>query len=416
MSDPAEDQRWIATLLAEPESPLFSMRARLTLEDDRLLALAAAALPSAAVDKDERGFIELSARRFVRQGCGPALSLDELKRVFSAREALEHFQNCAKRCAEQGTDDESVDSSVPAIASEHPSEDVTATEFGPITLQEVKRGRVLGLPIPVATAALGAAAASLLLLAYVIVSGPSEGPHDNDPGPLADVEPSAQRPPVEWLRIGGFDLTAEHEHGMFSTVSWKGAQEPGFRANPFHEYYSVGYCGLFAVRQNDPPYAEAAQPETRLVEFERTETGCRLAYENNHYGRKLISLEVADQVLRATCDLAQCEVPVIMTTCGNPIFFRRVYILTPGRERNFNLEYKGSHTNFVDSEGVPEQHTEVLITNDTGSYAWLYRVEPTARPMQLSTGSGLNGPVWYLQPGDKLMVLIGSESDLRRLR
>lgn len=411
MSSVSEGERWIAALVNEPDSPLFCMRARLTLEDEALCALARLALPVAGLSTDDRAFLELYARRFVRQGGGLGLSGEELHRVFASREALACFEATVERCLAQ---EEAAKVEERAHDTSRLQPDSSQQERG---RPEVGRASSRGwrrLAWFVGNG--GLAAAALILIAWLVFFGDRPGPDGNSPVVPADAPPSVDRGAVELIQLGGFDVTAEHAHGMFSSVLWKGAQEPGLRANPMYEYFSVGYCGLFATHLDNPPYREAAQAETRLIEFAQNGNECRMVYANEKYGTKRITWKVEDRVLTATCDLSGALLPVKMTTCGSPLFFRRVYVLTPGREENFNLAYQSGHRNFIDNEGSPVAHSEILLTNDTGSYAWLCRVQPEPRPLTLSSSAGLNGPFWALQPGDQLSILIGAESELRRLR
>ncbi|MBE7492189.1 MAG: hypothetical protein HS108_10590 [Planctomycetes bacterium] len=416
MMDTSESRTWMAGLIRDPGGPLFCLRARLTLDDEELFDLALRELPPAraGLAPEQRQMLELYARSFVRRGGGVALSDSELRQVLASRESLLCFGQAV----------ESVLAKQPvAPARENPSgtsgrqpADPAPDDSNPEIWPTAAAPAVQRLPWYAAGLLGAASAAAILFTLWLVVSDQGGTTASNEPPAGIADSPQANRPPVEILRVGEFDLTVEHGHGMFSAVLWRGAQEPGLRANPLFEFYNAGWGGLFALHITNPPYREAAQAETRLVEFEQTGNRVRLVYENAAYGRKVIILTAADNVLRAQCELAGTRQPVWTSQCGMPLFFRRVYLLTPGRERNFNLTYSGGHRNFIDEEGNPQDHTDVLLTNEPGSYAWLCRVEPSARPLLLSTASGLNGPNWQLQPGDTLTVMIGSEADLRRLR
>lgn len=406
------DKKWLLGLL-NPEAPGFCLQARLAMDDEALSMMAREILPTLIkpLSKVDRDFLDLTASRFIRKGGAIVLSRSELVRVFACREALDYFEAAANACAEANLEATRFADSEAHIEGES---DVLPTSL--FQTQSPFRSRIAsGLSLPIGLV-IGSAAASLVMVLYlVLLPAPANQSNGVASTPL-DAPSLPGRPSSELLTVGEFQVAADHEHGMCTGVYWKGAQEPGLRANPFHEYFSSGYCGLFGVHIDAPLYREAAQPETKLLAFEQSPTGFTCVYENTKYGRKGVTFEHRERVLYAACDLKQCLVPVRMTVCGDPIFFKRVYLLTPGREANFNLAYQGEHRNFLDEKGNSVPHSEILLTNDSGSYAWLYRVSPGPRPAQMSTSAGLNGPVWQLQPGDRIEVMIGAESDLRRYR
>lgn len=401
---------WFAALADDPDGSLFCLRARLTLDDEELADLAERELSSAdaPLTGEQRQLLDLYARSFVRRGGGVALSRSELRLILGSREAITRFRDAVMGVLEHEAAQLARE---PESVSDNPTHEGCEGPPAPAAIHPFARiPKLFG-------AAMGAAAAAVAVLGiwFVVVGRPLPNENGAPVEPLVNA-PSVERPAVEILRVGNFDLTVEHHHGMFSSVLWKGAQEPALRANPLFEYHNAGWGGLFALHLSNPPYREAAQAETRLIEFEQSENRVRLIYENAAYGQKMITLSVANNVLRAECDLERISAPVWTSQCGMPLFFRRVYVLTRGKERNFNLAYQSGHQNFIDKDGNPESQEELLLTNEAGSYAWLVSVLPAARPATLSTSAGLNGPSWHLQPRDKLVVLVGAEIDLRRLR
>lgn len=387
--------------MEDRESPLFCMRARLTLDDDDLVEEAARSLPSCGATSGEtKQLLGAYARSYVKNGGAAALAHMELRQILACREALLHFRQAVQREFERSV------------------HELWRVGIGPEgDPREVPKATAVHSLAWLWKAGLAASvAASIGVSVWLVIAGQSTREvSDSGPTPARPAD-SLERPAVEIIRVGMFDLTLEHGHGMFSGIQWRGAQEPALRASPLYEYYNAGWGGLFALHQDSPPFREAAQAQTRLADMQHSGRRLRLVYENPQYGRKIITAEGTDQFLRMECDLGQCRTSVWTSQCGQPLFFRRVYILTAGRERNFNLSYAGTHTNFIYAEDNSELHDEVLLTNETGSFAWLSAVSPVARPLLLSTGSGLNGPNWRLEPGDKLTVYVGSEATLRSLR